>query len=160
MEIRLFAERILFGTSWDDKLLALERYEDEAPGAGISTPTAPGRPEGLELGQRLGRPKLNFRDVRNFHSEKERGLVLHFFANHELLALELMALALLKFPDAPEKFRRGLVQTLKDEQEHVRLYQKRMAEVGVEFGEIPVFVWKMIQRGYWDIRRISAPGRL
>ena len=146
MEIRRFAERILFGTSWDDKLLALDRYEDEAPGAGIATPAAPGRPDGLGLDEWRGRQKLNFRDVRNFHSDKERGLVLHFFANHELLALELMALALLKFPDAPEKFRRGLVQTLKDEQEHVRLYQERMAEVGVEFGEIPVsdFFWKSI----------------
>ena len=146
MEIRQFAERILFGTSWDEKLLALDRYEDKVPGASIATPAAPGRPEGLRFDEWHGRQKLNFRDVRNFHSEKECGLVLHFFANHELLALELMALALLKFPEAPEKFRRGLVQTLKDEQEHVRLYQKRMTEVGVEFGEIPVsdFFWKAI----------------
>ena len=146
MEIRQFAERILFGTSWDEKLLALDRYEDKAPGASIATPAAPGRPEGLGFDEWYGRQKLNFRDVRNFHSEKECGLVLHFFANHELLALELMALALLKFPDAPGKFRRGLVQTLKDEQEHVRLYQKRMTEIGVEFGEIPVsdFFWKAI----------------
>ncbi|MEE3259925.1 MAG: DUF455 family protein [Candidatus Latescibacterota bacterium] len=146
MEIRLFAERVLFGTGWDDKLLELDRYEDREPGSGIETPAAPGRPQGLGLDEWRGRQKLNFRDVRNFHSEKERGLVLHFFANHELLALELMALALLKFPQAPEKFRRGLVQTLKDEQQHVRLYQERMSEIGVEFGEIPVsdFFWKAI----------------
>lgn len=146
MEIRLFAEQILFGTSWDDKLLALDRYEDRDPGTGIEMPDAPGRPQGLGLDEWRGRQKLNFREVRNFHSDKERGLVLHFFANHELLALELMALALLKFPQAPEKFRRGLVQTLKDEQQHVRLYQRRMAEIGVEFGQIAVsdFFWKAI----------------
>ena len=146
MEIRLFAEQILFGDRWQDKLLELDRYEDCEPGAGIEMPEAPGRPSGLGLDEWRGREKLNFREVRNFHSEKERGLVLHFFANHELLALELMALALLKFPQAPEKFRRGLVQTLKDEQEHVRLYQRRMAEIGVEFGQIPVsdFFWKAI----------------
>ena len=121
-------------------------YEDHAPGAGIKTPSAPGRPPGLGLDEWHHREKLRFRDVRHFHSEKERGLVLHFFANHELLALELMALALLKFPQAPEKFRRGLVQTLRDEQEHVRLYQQRMQEIGVEFGQIPVgdFFWKAI----------------
>ena len=146
MEIRQFAEQVLFGTRWEDKLVVLDRYEDRAPGAGIATPSAPGRPPGLGLDEWHHREKLRFRDVRHFHSEKERGLVLHFFANHELLALELMALALLKFPEAPEKFRRGLVQTLRDEQEHVRLYQKRMQEIGVQFGEIPVgdFFWKAI----------------
>ena len=146
MEIRQFAEQVLFGTRWEDKLVALDCYEDHAPGAGIETPNAPGRPPGLGLDEWHHREKLRFRDVRHFHSEKERGLVLHFFANHELLALELMALALLKFPQAPEKFRRGLVQTLKDEQEHVRLYQQRMQEIGVSFGEIPVgdFFWKAI----------------
>ena len=146
MEIRQFAEQVLFGTRWEDKLVALDLYEDHAPGAGIKTPSAPGRPPGLGLDEWHHRAKLRFRDVRHFHSEKERGLVLHFFANHELLALELMALALLKFPQAPEKFRRGLVQTLKDEQEHVRLYQQRMQEIGVEFGQIPVgdFFWKAI----------------
>ncbi len=146
MEIRRFAEQVLFGTRWEDKLVVLDRYEDRAPGAGIATPSAPGRPSGLGLDEWHHREKLRFRDVCHFHSEKERGLVLHFFANHELLALELMALALLKFPQAPEKFRRGLVQTLKDEQEHVRLYQQRMQEIGVQFGEIPVgdFFWKAI----------------
>ena len=146
MEIRQFAEQVLFGTRWEDKLIALDRYEDHAPGAGIETPSAPGRPPGLGLDEWHQREKLRFRDVRHFHSEKERGLVLHFFANHELLALELMALALLKFPQAPKKFRRGLVQTLKDEQEHVRLYQQRMQEIGVKFGEIPVgdFFWQAI----------------
>ena len=146
MEIRQFAEQVLFGTRWEDKLVVLDRYEDRAPGAGIATPNAPGRPPGLGLDEWHHREKLRFRDVRHFHSEKERGLVLHFFANHELLALELMALALLKFPQAPEKFRRGLVQTLRDEQKHVRLYQQRMQEIGVQFGEIPVgdFFWQAI----------------
>ena len=146
MEIRQFAERVLFGTRWDDKLVALDRYEDQSPGQGIETPEAPGRPEGLGLDEWRGRDKLKFGDVRNLHTEKERGLVLHFFANHELMALELMALALLKFPQAPERFRRGLVQTLKDEQQHLQLYLRRMEEVGVEFGEIPVsdFFWQAI----------------
>ena len=146
MEIREFAERILFGDRWQDKLIDLDRYEDARPGADFVTPDAPGRPQGLRLDEWHGREKMRFRDVGKLHSEKERGLVLHFFANHELLALELMALALLKFPAAPEKFRRGLVQTLKDEQEHVRLYKERMAEIGVEFGQIPVsdYFWKAI----------------
>ena len=57
-----------------------------------------------------------------------------------------MALALLKFPDAPEKFRRGLYGILREEQEHLRLYIERMRGIGVEFGEIPVsdFFWRCI----------------
>ncbi|MGB1891098.1 MAG: DUF455 family protein [Candidatus Latescibacterota bacterium] len=146
MQIRELAERILFGDRWEDKLVALDRYEDSAPGTAFVVPERPGRPVGLGLDEWHGREKMRFRDVGKLHSERERGLVLHFFANHELLALELMALALLKFPDAPQKFRRGVVQTLKDEQEHVRMYRRRMDEIGVEFGQIPVsdYFWKAI----------------
>ena len=67
--------------------------------------------------------------------------MLHFFANHELLATELMALVLLKFPEAPPAFRRGVLATLKDEQEHTRLYLERMKACGIEFGELPVSGW-------------------
>lgn len=45
-----------------------------------------------------------------------RGRLPHFFANHELLATEIMALARLRFPDAPAAVRGGVWQTLKDEQ--------------------------------------------
>ena len=72
--------------------------------------------------------------------------MLHFFANHELMAAELMALALLKFPDTPARFRRGVARTLRDEQEHLRLYMERMSASGVAFGRIPVsdFFWRAI----------------
>jgi len=146
MEIRTFAERILFGNTLQDKLAPLEDYQDSQPGRPLKTPDQPGRPSGLALDDWHQRQRVRFSEVRNFHSEKERGLVLHFFANHELLALELMALALLKFPEAPPKFRRGLVQTLQDEQQHVRLYQERMARIGLGLGAIPVsdFFWRTI----------------
>jgi uncharacterized ferritin-like protein (DUF455 family) len=78
--------------------------------------------------------------------DEQRGILLHFFANHELLATELMALALLKFPDAPKAFRSGLLQTLKEEQWHTKWYMKRMEECGVRFGDFPVsgFFWDMV----------------
>ena len=146
MEIRAFAERILFGNTLQDKLAPLDHYQDSQPGQPLKTPDQPGRPAALALDNWHQRQRVRFSEVRNFHSEKERGLVLHFFANHELLALELMALALLKFPQAPPKFRRGLVQTLRDEQLHVQLYQERMHRIGLELGTIPVsdFFWRTI----------------
>ena len=78
--------------------------------------------------------------------ERERGRLLHFFANHELLATELMALVLLKFPEAPASFRRGVLDTLKEEQIHTRLYIHRMQQCGVEFGELPLsdYFWRSV----------------
>ena len=146
MELRELAEQVLFGTTLADKLLDGGGFMDRAPGPGISTPSQPGRSASLALKRWNERERVRFNEVKRFHTEKEQGLVLHFFANHELLALELMALALLKFPNAPEKFRRGLYGILREEQEHLRLYLERMRAVGVEFGEIPVsdFFWRTI----------------
>ena len=146
MEAFELAQRILFGDTLEDKLVDGGRILDRKPGLEQSTPDQPGRPPELRLDSWHGRERVRFNDVRKFNSDKERGLVLHFFANHELLALELLALALLKFPDAPPKFRRGLIATLKDEQKHLGLYIDRMEEIGVGFGEIPVsdFFWRSI----------------
>ena len=146
MEASELAERVLFGATLEDKLLNGGRILDRQPGTAWTTPDRPGRPAELGLDSWHGRERVRFNDVRRFHSDRERGLVLHFFANHELLALELIALALLKFPEAPAKFRRGLIATLRDEQEHLRLYIDRMQAIGVGFGEIPVsdFFWRSI----------------
>lgn len=146
MEASELAQHILFGDTLEDKLVDGGRILDRKPGLAQSTPDQPGRPPDLRLDSWHGRDRVRFNDVRKFNSDKERGLVLHFFANHELLALELLALALLKFPDAPPKFRRGLIATLKDEQKHLGLYTDRMKEIGVGFGEIPVsdFFWRSI----------------
>jgi uncharacterized ferritin-like protein (DUF455 family) len=83
---------------------------------------------------------------RELHREEPRAVLLHLFANHELLATELMALAILRFPDAPRAFRNALLQTLKEEQIHTRLYMERMARCGLRFGDLPVngFFWRHV----------------
>jgi uncharacterized ferritin-like protein (DUF455 family) len=145
MELREFAERVLFATTLDDKLGCPETITDERPGAPLVAPSRPGRPAELRFKEQ-GSGKAGFPSAHRLERERERGLLLHFFANHELLATELMALVLLKFPDAPAAFRRGVLRTLKEEQEHTRLYLRRMKECGVHFGEIPVsgYFWRSV----------------
>src|SRR5687767_11168115 len=125
MELRQLAEQILFATTLEEKLRCPANITDEQPGRALASPVAPGRSAELRF-KPQGTGQGEFPGAHRLEKESERGRLLHFFANHELLATELMALALLKFPDAPTAFRRGVLQTLKDEQEHTRLYLRRM----------------------------------
>ena len=145
MELREFAEQILFATTLDEKLCCPEEVTDERPGSALATPAMPGRPKELQF-KVTGEARDSFPGIKNLERESERGQLLHFFANHELLATELMALVLLRFPEAPAAFRQGVLQTLKDEQEHTRLYLGRMKECGIHFGELPVsgYFWRSV----------------
>jgi uncharacterized ferritin-like protein (DUF455 family) len=145
MELCEFAERVLFATTLEDKLQCPALITDERPGLLLVTPEVPGRPAELRFKPRRS-GKADFPGVHRLENERERGRLLHFFANHELLATELMALVLLRFPDTPPAFRRGVLQTLKDEQEHTRLYLRRMSDCGLRFGELPVsgYFWRAL----------------
>jgi len=144
--VREFAERVLFGESLADKLAPPPSggLEDVARGSALATPAGPGRPLELKLDPQGIRAE--FPGVARIEDERERGRLLHFFANHELLATELMALVLLKFPEAPAEFRAGVLKTLKEEQMHTKLYMRRMEACGVDFGELPVngFFWNLV----------------
>lgn len=149
MELREFAERILFADTLEGKLLdpGPGPITDDHPGSALTAPAQPGRPERLRFknsgpDHRSG----GFPGPRPPASEAEAGRLLHFFANHELLATELMALALLRFPEAPTAFRRGVLQTLRDEQEHTRGYVTRMRACGIDFGDLPVsgYFWRAV----------------
>jgi len=145
MELREFAEQVLFSATLEEKLRCPEVITDERPGTPLAAPETPGRPRELQFKSRDSTPS-EFPGVHRLEQERERGRLLHFFANHELLATELMALVLLRFPDAPAAFRRGVLQTLRDEQAHTRLYLDRMRECGIRFGEIPVsgYFWRSV----------------
>ncbi|MEX1117840.1 MAG: DUF455 family protein, partial [Terrimicrobiaceae bacterium] len=142
METRDFALNILFSTSLEEKLAPAGDLTDQSPGLSISTPGAPGRPSDLRL--RRDGVRAEFPGAAKLIDEEHRGILLHFFANHELLATELMALVLLKFPEAPAEFRRDILHTLREEQLHTQWYIKRMQECGVRFGDFPV------SRFFWD----------
>ena len=145
MELRDFAEQVLFSTTLAEKLSCPDHITDEKPGTELVTPAAPGRPKALQF-KATGEARDSFPGTRNLERESERGKLLHFFANHELLATELMALVLLKFPEAPAAFRKGVLQTLKDEQEHTQLYLQRMKQCGIQFGDLPVsgYFWRSV----------------
>ena len=141
MRLRRFAEQVLFGDRIEDKLLAAPRLDDSEPGPAISLPSAPGRPSDLPL-RSPGRPR--FPSAQRLGEVDAAATALHAFANHELLAVELMALALLRFPDAPPAFRSDLARTLKEEQIHLRLYLDRLGVLGETFGSRPLSAY------FWD----------
>jgi len=151
MELREFAERVLFATSLPDKLAAPESaVTDESPGRAIICPDQPGRPETLIFGRRESSPPLSRGGA--LEDDAERAVLLHFFANHELLATELMALMLLRFPDAHPEFRLGLYETLREEQRHTTWYLQRLRECGLTFGALPV------NRYFWDaVAPVATP---
>lgn len=148
MNLQEFAEQIVFGKTLEEKLALPDRITD-TPSRSRSTSfesiRSPGRAAGLEMHEGRGLSQLP--DDRDLGSERDRGRLLHFLANHELLATELMALVLLKFPAAPHAFRRGVLVTLREEQEHTRMYLRRMQECGVEFGSYPLsgYFWRMVE---------------
>jgi uncharacterized ferritin-like protein (DUF455 family) len=144
MQVQEFAESVLFGTSLDAKLRHPESLVDDDPGTGLIAPAQPGRPSNLKF--RTGPSNSDFPGLGALEDEQRRGKLLHFFANHELLATELMALVLLKFPNAPKAFRAGILQTLKEEQQHTRMYMRRLEQLGVEFGDHSVngYFWRAI----------------
>jgi uncharacterized ferritin-like protein (DUF455 family) len=143
MDLRTYCERIVFGTDLGDKLLAgravqipqvdADSRRQAAPFADRSV-DQPGRPPGAGLTRGRGAP---FPSDRELETDEGQARALHFFANHELLALELMALTLLRFPALEPAFVSGLLRTMSDEQRHFSLYCARMKVLGLSFGDLP-----------------------
>jgi uncharacterized ferritin-like protein (DUF455 family) len=132
MEIYDFANLILFSPELEAKLFDLGSITDQKAHQPLEL--IPARP--ARLFEPTGLDTTNFPTDAQLRDPLQRGVALHSFVNHELLALELMALMLLRFPEAPTKFRQSLVATMIDEQAHCRLYLERMRCLGVEFGSV------------------------
>lgn len=142
MEIREFAERILFSDQLDQKLLPIgSEFTDENPGTAVRVDT-PARPPDLQFAPRRTAPVMPKPGA--FADPRKRAMAHHIMANHELQALEVMAFVLCAFPDAPSEFRRGIIPIMGDEQRHARMHIERAAALGVSFGQFPVncYIWK------------------
>ncbi|GAA5482761.1 DUF455 family protein [Haloferula sargassicola] len=143
--MRDLAERVLFSESLEEKLAPGPlTASDDSPGPAIALPDAPGRPAELRI--RADGVKAGFPGPNRLDDDRERGVMLHFLANHELLAAELMALVLLRFPDAPKEYRAGVYEAMREEQAHALMYVRRMRECGIAFGELPVshYFWRVV----------------
>src|SRR5215831_18925835 len=123
MELRDWAIAILSADRLEDKLFYPDKLTDFAPGAPIIW-QEPTRPPGLHFQRHNHSEKLP--PLSELSCSDKRAICLHRFAGHELLAVEIMAFALLAFPQAPKHFRKGLANTLREEQWHVQLYLRRL----------------------------------
>ncbi|MBT9585009.1 DUF455 family protein [bacterium] len=139
MELREWAMRVFCADCLEEKLVApiggLQELTDHQPGAPMGWRQPP-RAATLKIAPKHQRKK--FPHPSSLDRQDMRVRSLHAFANHELMALEMMAWALLAFPAADKPFRKGLAKILLDEQRHFRLYAQRLAAMGVQFGELPL----------------------
>ncbi|MCB1107351.1 MAG: DUF455 family protein [Chlamydiia bacterium] len=134
--MREWAISILGSDTLEGKLFTPDILTDQAPGP-VMEWNEPTRP--LELRFQKQKRKGKLPPFHTHHDPDSRAICLHRFAGHELLAVEIMAYALLKFPHAPSHFRKGLAHTLQEEQEHVRLYIKELKRLKVTFGDLPLY---------------------
>lgn len=140
-----YAKTILLGTTLEDKYLAAPINWDEWKE--IDLPVLPGRKDKISFST----DQIKFPKAPNLNMVEKKAIALHSFANHELLAIEMMAAALLIYPHNNEediRFKRGIVSALKDEQKHLGLYIARLNELGYEFGDFPLndFFWRQMAK--------------
>lgn len=136
METREWAKLVLSTDRLSEKLFCPAALTDLNPGPALII-SEPGRPVHMKFQRRTREEKLPpFQELGN---KDKRAVCLHRFAGHELLAIEIMAYALLAFPEAPKNLRKAIVHTLKEEQGHVQLYMQRLSELGLNFGDLPLY---------------------
>lgn len=136
MEVRAFAEQVLYQANLTDKLRPAETpFTDAEPGLPVRV-EFPARPPELAYVPDCQGPPMP--GLPSFHMPTKRAIAHHIMANHELLALEVMAYTLLAFPQAPTEFRRGIAEVMGDEQRHTRMHIERAEMLGLTFGTHPV----------------------
>lgn len=148
MRIQEILTTILRGGELGDKLAGAHCSLDEIDwGSGKSVDVVQPVRVGVLATQASKSGRSAFPKKSELSNPTERGRLLHFFLNHELLAIESMAYTLLRFPDAPLEFRQGVFRTLQDEQRHLQLYLTRMRDLGVDLGVAPLnlYFWKTMK---------------
>ncbi|TGL92158.1 DUF455 family protein [Leptospira barantonii] len=145
MTLNEFARQVLLGPSLEDKLfIPIIPPVDVVSLEFSDIPSLPIREKKI----RTSEHKSKIPRLEQLFNEENRYITLHHFANHELMAIELFAWAILKFQDAPPSVRFGLYRTLLEEQTHLRMYLSEMKKGGMELGDRPLnsIFWKQVPR--------------
>ncbi len=146
MNLSDFASQILMKGELSDKLVDPTRIIFDEYNSDFTLPKAPVRCDRITISTE------NIKFPRgHFHLKEKKAIALHSFANHELLACEMMAAALLLYPhDTDEliRFKRGIISTIKDEQKHLKLYIRELNKLGYEFGDFALndFFWSYMSK--------------
>ena len=140
-----FARTILEGQNLESRFLSVSI--DWTDWKDYNLPSLPGRSGKLSFSDQ----HMKFPKASRLNETEMKAMALHSFANHELLAIEMMAAAILLYPHQNEeetRFKKGLVTALKEEQKHLGLYIKRLNELGFEFGDFPLndFFWRQMEK--------------
>lgn len=144
MKLEEFAKSILFSEDLNSKLFNPEHLEYEDFNL-YEIPSFPSRNNQIKFTDK----QLKFPKKNTLNLNDKKAVALHSFANHELLAIEMMACALLILPNNSEemiKLKKGIITALKDEQVHFQMYRNRIQELGYEFGDFPLndFFWRQM----------------
>lgn len=142
MELSEFARTILTSDSLDAKVQRSPTpFTDLKPGAPFLV-EQPARPDHLQFAARRTAPSMP--KPQAFHDQAKVAVAHHIMANHELQALEVMAMIMLAFPEVETDFRMGLADIMVDEQRHTKMHIRRASELGLEFGALPVnsYIWQ------------------
>ena len=138
MELTAFARQVLLSPETELKLQRPPALTDLTPEPPLKI-ALPARTESLQFAARRTAPAMPGPEA--LRDPAKRAIAHHIMANHELQALEVMAMVLLAFPSAPADFRNGLGRIMLDEQRHTRLHIQRARELGLNFGDKPVNGW-------------------
>lgn len=157
METRDFALRIVCSAALEDKLSPPPGgLTDRSPGPAHRL-TSPRRAANLAI---VPSEEARVPSIEGMVDPRQRPRILHALANHELQAVELFAWALVAFPGAPAEFRAGLVRLIAEEQEHCRLYRKRLQDLDADLGYWPVsgYFWSKVRTFTTPLRFVCAMG--
>lgn len=152
MKLSEFSRRIFQGESIEDKLIDEKITLFDHQNHPESFYLKPGRKKEISFSEE----RIKFPKGKRLLSNEGKAIALHSFANHELLAIEIMAMILLRIPaESPEDilFQKGILKTLSDEQKHFKMYVNRLHDLGYQFGDFPVsdFFWRWAK----DIRTFN-----
>lgn len=146
MTLRQFCSGILGSGDLESKLSPPHQQDgrpldDSVPGHPLYI-SHPVRNSEIAMGSGLP----NLPKVAALQQPEARIKCLARFAHHELMAVELFAWALLRWPELPTELRREFTRVLSDEQRHCRMYIDRLTELGGTFFDPPYsnYFWKHI----------------